>query len=79
MAFHMKTTLTIDDSVMQRLREHAARTGLTMSELVETALRMLLEPRPGPVELPPLPTFPGGGYLVDVNNRDALYDAMDKA
>jgi predicted transcriptional regulator len=37
----MKTTLNIDDTVMKRLREEAARTGRTMSELVESALRQL--------------------------------------
>ena len=35
---HMKTTLNIDDSVMQRLREAAARRGTTMSALVEAGL-----------------------------------------
>ncbi|MFN8582881.1 MAG: ribbon-helix-helix protein, CopG family [Gemmatimonadaceae bacterium] len=35
---HMKTTLNIDDSVMARLKREAARSGRTMSELVETAL-----------------------------------------
>ena len=47
----MKTTLTIDDSVMARLKRESARTGRTMSELVETALRRLLQSRPEPVEL----------------------------
>jgi predicted transcriptional regulator len=37
----MKPTLNIDDTVMKRLREEAARTGRTMSELVESALRQL--------------------------------------
>lgn len=31
----LKTTLNIDDSVMQRLREESARRGTTMSALVE--------------------------------------------
>lgn len=43
MVIHMKTTLNIDDSVMQRLREEAARRGKTMSELVEAGLRRVLE------------------------------------
>jgi hypothetical protein len=79
MVFHMKTTLIIDDGVMVRLREEAARRGETMSELVESALRLLLEPQPEAVgELPPLPTFDGGGALVDVADRDALYEAMEE-
>lgn len=77
MVFHMKTTLIIDDSVMAQLKREAARQGKTMSELVETALRMLLRSRPRPQALAPLPTFHGGGALVDVADRDALYQAME--
>ncbi len=35
----MRTTMNIDDTVMQRLREEAARCGTTMSALVEAGLR----------------------------------------
>lgn len=73
----MKTTLNIDDSVMVRLKREAARTGRTISELVETALRDLLRSRPERTELPPLPTFNSGGALVDIADRDALYRAME--
>ena len=73
----MKTTLNIDDTVMARLRREAARTGQTMSALVETALRQLLEVRPD-VRLPALPSFHGGALLVDVADRDALYRAMEE-
>jgi hypothetical protein len=37
----MKTTLNIDDTVMAELKREAARQGRTMSEPVETALRLL--------------------------------------
>ena len=77
MVIHMKTTLNIDDQVMTQLKQEAARQGKTMSELVETALRQLLRARRKVVELPELPTFRGGGTLVDIDNRDALYDAME--
>ena len=55
----MKTTLNIDDSVMQRLREEASRRGTTMSALVEAGLRHVLTPEvtaSEPDALPPLPT-----------------------
>ena len=55
MACHMKTTLNIDDSVMRRLKREAARQGRTMSEMVETALRLLLQLQRHVAELPPLP------------------------
>lgn len=73
----MKTTLVIDDSVMARLREEAARQKRTISEMVEAALRLLLEQRPEPEPLPPLPQFNSGGSRVDVADRDALYAAME--
>lgn len=78
MGYHMKTTLNIDDTVMASLRREAARTGRTMSELVETALRQLLRRRSNVTELAPLPSFDSGGALVDVADRDALYLAMEK-
>jgi hypothetical protein len=77
MVIHMKTTLNIDDSVMARLRREAARTGRTMSELVETALRMMLQQRRQREALPPLPSFDSDGALVDIADRDALYRAME--
>jgi plasmid stability protein len=73
----MKTTLNIDDTVMARLRREAARTGKTMSELVETALRQLLRPRTEPARLDPLPRFDSGGALVNLADRDSLYRAME--
>jgi Ribbon-helix-helix protein, copG family len=77
MVIHMKTTLTIDDSVMAKLRRESARTGRTMSELVETALRRLLQAKPETVGLAPLPSFKSGGALVDIADREALYRAME--
>ncbi len=77
MVIHMKTTLNIDDTVMAALRREAARSGRTMSELVETALRQLLRRRTDRAELAPLPTFDSGGAFVDVADRDALYRVME--
>jgi hypothetical protein len=77
MFFHMKTTLNIDDTVMAQLKREAARQGRTMSELVETALRLLFQSRKSHGKLPSLPTFNSGGALVDVADRDALYQAME--
>jgi hypothetical protein len=74
----MKTTLNIDDAVMRRIKAEAARRRCTMSALVETALRGFLQKRPPRQVLPPLPTSDfGGPALVDVDDRDALYDAME--
>lgn len=79
MVFRMKTTLIIDDHIMKRLKVEAVRQGRTISELVEAALRQLLEsPREKkPVKLPPLPSFKSGGHLVDIADRHALYETME--
>ena len=77
MAFHMKTTLNIDDTVMSELKREAVRQGRTMSNLVETALRLLLRTPRKPQGVPALPRFRSGGALVDIADRDALYQAME--
>ena len=74
---HMKTTLNIDDSVMVELKREAARQGRTMSEMVESALRLLLRSQRKREKIEALPTFHSGGALVDIADRDALYQAME--
>jgi hypothetical protein len=73
MALRMKTTLNISDSVMKELKREAARQGCAMSELVERALRSLLQEQPPARKLPPLPEFDMGEARVDVADRDALH------
>ena len=73
----MKTTLNIDESVMAELKREAARQGRTMSELVETALRLLLRSQRKRASVPALPSFRSGGAFVDISDRDALYHAME--
>jgi hypothetical protein len=48
-----------------------------MSELVETALRAFFRAQKSRGELPPLPSFNSGGHLVDIADREALYQAME--
>lgn len=74
----MKTTLNIDDQIMIELKREAARQRTTMSDLVEGALRAMLKPDAKLPRLPRLPTFDGGGALVDIANRDVLYAAMEE-
>jgi len=78
MVIHMKTTLNIDDNVMQRLREEAARQGRPMAELVEAGLRRILARAPQePGPLAELPVLRSGGTRVDVGDRDRLYEVME--
>ncbi len=77
MFFHMRTTVNISDSVMKALKREAAATGRTMSELVESALRVLLKKKGRRADLPELPVFDGGRARTDVSNREALYDFLE--
>ena len=77
MILHMRTTLIIDDGVMRRLKAEAARQKRTLTALVDEALRSHLDRRPTARQMPaPLPTF-SSRPLVDVSDRDALYQAME--
>jgi len=73
----MKTTLNIDDTVMTELKSEAARQGRTMSDLVESALRLALRSQRKREKIVALPTFCSGGTLVDIANREALYQALE--
>jgi len=73
----MKTTLNIDDTVMASSNVRPARQGRTMSELVKTALRLLLHSQRKWEKIVALPSFRSGGALVDIADRDALYQAME--
>ena len=74
----MKATFDIDESVMRRLNEVAIRRETTVSALVKAAIKSI----PGVVSPPesprrPLPSWPMGKPLVDISNREELYDAME--
>jgi len=72
----MKTTMNISETTMRELKREAARRRQTMSEMVEAALRTIVEPSKHPTALPPLPAFSSGGLRVNVADRDALYGVM---
>ena len=81
-ACRVKTTFDIDATVVQELREEAARRGITESALAEAGLRHVLVERKPPDEkpagLPPLPTWRGGGFRADIANREALCRLMEE-
>jgi hypothetical protein len=77
MVFRMKTTLIIPDPVFDDLKRQAAKRGTTLSALATDLLRQGLATRPKREKLPPMPTFNCGRLLVDVADRDALYEALD--
>jgi Ribbon-helix-helix protein, copG family len=73
----MKTTLNIDDQLMTKVKQEAARQGRTMSEFIESALRVSLRGNPKQTTQTPLPTFRGGPFRVNVADSDALQDLME--
>ena len=73
----MKKTFNIDDSLMARLRQESVRQGKTITELVESALRLLLRQQKSKKTLQELPSFNGGIPKVNIANREALYDLME--
>ena len=78
MLFHVKTTLNISAVTMREVKREAARRQQTMSEMVEAALRIIVEPPRREVELPPLPKFRSGGLRVNVASREALYEVIGR-
>lgn len=78
----MKSTLEIDEAIMQRLRDEAKRRGATVSALVEAGIWHILSEKAPTAKadepLTDLPTWNSGGELVDITNRDELYRVMDE-
>lgn len=76
----MRTTLNVDDELMRRVREVAASTGRTITQVVEDALRQALAGRPHESEDFRLEWVSAPGKLqpgVDLADRDSLYDRME--
>ena len=79
MAMKTKTTLNLDGQLLREAKERAAQEGTTLTQVVEDALRAALTE--SPAEHPYTFRFTvvdgGGPPLVDVADRDALYDLME--
>jgi hypothetical protein len=77
----VRTTVTIDDRLFIEVKTHAAATGRTLGEVIEDALRAAMARRPAAAQVPPLPTWNGGGLQpgVDLDDSAALQDLMDES
>ncbi|HEV7722022.1 MAG TPA: DUF6364 family protein [Iamia sp.] len=76
----MRTTLSIDDHLLERAKERARENGTSLGTLVENALRRELT-RPDLGEAPPIPVFRGGGGLrpgVDLSSNRAIQELLDE-
>jgi hypothetical protein len=78
----MRTTVRLDDALLAEAKAHAAKTGRTLTQVLEDALRESLarrDARPGPRKPVALPTFKGKGVQpgVDLDSSAALLELMD--
>ncbi len=76
----MRTTIRIDEALYRQVKARAGATGRTVSEVIESAIREALLPRPVSTDpLPPLPIYGGSGVMpgVDLADSAALRDLMD--
>lgn len=77
----MRTTVAIDDALLERAKKRAAERNLTLGRYVEEALREHLSAPARSAEPIELPVFPGGRLRpgIDPSSNRALYDALDDA
>ncbi|MGC9973539.1 MAG: DUF2191 domain-containing protein [Bryobacteraceae bacterium] len=78
----MRTTVRLDDALLEQAKREASRRGETLTALIENGLRLMLSqrrtaPRRPRVVLPVCRA--GGGVLpgVDLNDSAALVDLME--
>ncbi len=73
----MKLTVNLSKDTIGRMKREAVRLGCTTSEIAEYALRVYFKTHGRGKKLSLLPGRNLGPALVDIADRDALYEAMD--
>lgn len=77
----MRTTVNIDDQLLIEVKTVAARSGRTLSAVIEDAIRALMARRKDSERSvpPPLITLSGGGLQpgVDLDDSSSLLDLME--
>jgi len=76
----MRTIINLDDDLHRRAKAFAARTGTSLTALVEEALRLrLARPTARQKGRVSLPTFRGDGLQpgVTLDDMDTVYDRLD--
>lgn len=78
----MRTTIRLDDQLLADAKQLAARTGRTLTAVIEDALREALarSAQPTPPRRFKMPTFRGDGLQpgVDLDDSAALLDMMER-
>lgn len=76
----MKTTLNFDDRLIRVAKQRAAEENMTLTHLIESALRNYLQPAPVPDRTFRAKLLTKGGRLlpgIDLDDRVSLYELMD--
>ncbi|MPZ53527.1 MAG: CopG family transcriptional regulator [Acidimicrobiia bacterium] len=77
----MRITINLPEALGQAAKERAAAERRTFTSLVEEGLRLVLAPpdAASPVDEQPLPAYgdPDGRFLIDIEDREALYAVLD--
>lgn len=79
----MRTTVRLPDDLYRRAKARAAESGVTFTQLLEDALRLVLSrgegggEEPPPYRVHPLPAGQGLQPGVDLDDQAALLDLMD--
>lgn len=78
MLFCMRTTLNLDDKLMRSAKESAARTGRTLTSVIEDALRVAIDSGQKAAAQPFIPVVSEGRPLpgIDLDDSAALLDLM---
>ncbi|MDO5628257.1 MAG: type II toxin-antitoxin system VapB family antitoxin [Mobilicoccus sp.] len=76
----MRTTVAIDDELLERARQRARMSGRTLGQVFEDALRRDLASPPA-ATAPSVPVFHGGGGLVpgvDLTSNRIMAEILDE-
>jgi hypothetical protein len=77
----MRTTVNIDDELLNAARDRARERGSTLGQLLEDALRRSVAAEATTKVAPPIPVFRGGTGLrpgVDLSSNRAIYELLDE-
>ena len=74
----VRSTLILSATLMRELKSIAAQSQNTLSQVIESTLRLGLVKAKQSVKKPaPLPTYKMGRRMVDITDRNALYEIME--
>lgn len=75
----MRTTIILPDALAAEAKARALAEGRTFTSLVAEGLRTVLHRQPQEVSTEPLPAFgdPAGEFLVNLDDKESLWAALD--